>query len=277
MKRAFVFDLDGTLLTSQNRAHPNTIEALKKLRELKHINIIATGRGLISILPLLENRAIDHIDYIICSNGTLIYNVKTKNYELLGTLDPKIFEIVYEKFIKFQSILRVDAIKEDQTIFPNNQVPEWLKKFLIMDTDVKKIGSEEKMRQIVYNPNSILTQMALRNDLPIAREVTDELREELKNYNCDVFLTNSVYTDINPKGVSKLNALKHLSKKINVKLKNMYAFGDSGNDVDMLKGVGYGVAMGNATDEAMLAAKEIINHHNSDTIARFIKKILNDI
>ncbi|WAM04092.1 HAD hydrolase family protein [Mycoplasmopsis cynos] len=48
----------------------------------------------------------------------------------------------------------------------------------------------------------------------------------MKNYNCDVFLTNSVYTDINPKDVSKLNALKHLSKKINVKLKNMYAFGD---------------------------------------------------
>ena len=52
------------------------------------------------------------------------------------------------------------------------------------------------------------------------------------------------------------------------------AFGDSGNDVELLKAVGLGVAMGNARAEAKKAAVVVIGPNDSDAIAEFIDRVV---
>ncbi|MDE6861214.1 MAG: HAD hydrolase family protein, partial [Alistipes sp.] len=49
------------------------------------------------------------------------------------------------------------------------------------------------------------------------------------------------------------------------------AFGDGGNDVDMIRSAGWGVAMGNATDELKAAADYITSSIDDDGIARAIE------
>ncbi|SYV97952.1 COF family HAD hydrolase protein, partial [Mycoplasmopsis edwardii] len=125
MKKIFAYDLDGTLLTHEGVAHPETLKALKLIKEKGHINVIATGRGLMHILPLFETNAVDNIDYLICSNGALIYNMHTKTYEVISSLSPDVFEIILDKFKKYSSILRIDSIDQNQTLLPNGKVPSW--------------------------------------------------------------------------------------------------------------------------------------------------------
>ncbi|MDY6894602.1 MAG: HAD-IIB family hydrolase, partial [Thermotogota bacterium] len=55
MKKAFVFDLDGTLLNSEVRISPKTYQALKKLKEEGHLIIIASGRMYASTMYVVEN------------------------------------------------------------------------------------------------------------------------------------------------------------------------------------------------------------------------------
>ena len=59
--------------------------------------------------------------------------------------------------------------------------------------------------------------------------------------------------DIIPAGVNKGVALAWLGERIGVSLDDMVAFGDGGNDVEMLKRAGIGIAMDNAPE----AVKEI--------------------
>lgn len=77
-KKIFSYDLDGTLLMSNNKVHPVTKKAFHDVHKKGGINILNTGRGLLKVLPLLDE--FDGIDYFICSNGALIYDVKTKTY-----------------------------------------------------------------------------------------------------------------------------------------------------------------------------------------------------
>ncbi|SYV97953.1 COF family HAD hydrolase protein [Mycoplasmopsis edwardii] len=107
------------------------------------------------------------------------------------------------------------------------------------------------------------------------KKVSNELAHELRNHDCEVYLTNSVYTDVNGKNSSKFNALKVLAKELDIDIKNTVAFGDSGNDVQMLKGAGIGVAMGNATPEAKEVAVITIGHHNTGAIGEYLIELLN--
>nr|WP_308435868.1 HAD hydrolase family protein [Mycoplasmopsis bovis] len=50
-----------------------------------------------------------------------------------------------------------------------------------------------------------------------------------------VYLTNRIYTDVNPLGISKWNGLKEFMRIYNMQDCIIYAFGDSSNDVEMLQ------------------------------------------
>ncbi|MDF2036264.1 HAD hydrolase family protein [Cytobacillus oceanisediminis] len=52
------------------------------------------------------------------------------------------------------------------------------------------------------------------------------------------------------------------------------AIGDGPNDIEMLRHVGTGVAMGNACDRAKAAADFVTGHHENDGLAEFIERYL---
>ena len=60
-----------------------------------------------------------------------------------------------------------------------------------------------------------------------------------------------------PKNTSKATGIKWLCDYLGADISDTYAFGDSINDLDMLKSVGHGIAMGNGTEIAKSAAEYI--------------------
>jgi len=52
-------------------------------------------------------------------------------------------------------------------------------------------------------------------------------------------------------------------------------FGDYGNDLDMIKEVGYGVAMDNAIDRVKEVAWRVTSNNNDDGVAKMIDRVLN--
>ena len=57
-------------------------------------------------------------------------------------------------------------------------------------------------------------------------------------------------------------------------LDDIIAFGDNFNDIEMLQGVGYGVAVGNARDEVKAISDYITLNNTEDGVAHFIRKYL---
>ena len=58
-----------------------------------------------------------------------------------------------------------------------------------------------------------------------------------------------------------------------ISLKNVVAFGDNYNDIEMLKAVGLGVAVANAKEEVLQIANKVTDTNKNDGVAKAIKEL----
>ena len=92
------------------------------------------------------------------------------------------------------------------------------------------------------------TEVALRRSLDLER-----VRSILKDCPVEIEATGFAI-HIMEIGHSKLKGLRKACELIDVDLSEVAAFGDADNDAEMLSGVGFGVAVGNASARAKAAA-----------------------
>lgn len=87
-----------------------------------------------------------------------------------------------------------------------------------------------------------------------------------------LYRSKPTYIEIAPKEISKLSAIKTLLEHRfeTVKLEQCLAFGDNYNDVEMLKGVGLGVAVNNAKPEVKQVAQQITATSKNHGVAQFL-------
>lgn len=95
-------------------------------------------------------------------------------------------------------------------------------------------------------------------------DIYDVDKEIIKNYK-NVNVTNMSNTDqlnskfwliINPNGINKLKTLELLCDDLKTIPNKVIFFGDGGNDLSIIKGVGLGIAMKNADDITLSNDKE---------------------
>ena len=78
--------------------------------------------------------------------------------------------------------------------------------------------------------------------------------------------------EVNAKGVDKGRALLALAGRLGFSRGQTMACGDASNDIAMLRAAGLGVAMGNATPEAVAAADVQTDTNNNDGVAKAIRR-----
>ena len=83
--------------------------------------------------------------------------------------------------------------------------------------------------------------------------------------------------EVTRKGISKGSGLCWLSHKLGIRKEEIIAFGDSGNDVDMLQFAGIGVAMGNAERIALEAADYVTKKNTEDGIAYALEQYMPEL
>lgn len=80
--------------------------------------------------------------------------------------------------------------------------------------------------------------------------------------------------DLISRGVNKGVALNWLGEELGIQSTEMLAFGDGGNDVEMLTLVGVGVAMANAPDSVKAHADTCTGSNDEDGVMEFVEQIL---
>ena len=73
-------------------------------------------------------------------------------------------------------------------------------------------------------------------------------------------------------GCSKASGVAALARDLNIPLQEVMAIGDNNNDIQMLHTVGWGVAMGHASEVVKAAAKAITASNREDGVARAIER-----
>jgi hydroxymethylpyrimidine pyrophosphatase-like HAD family hydrolase len=81
------------------------------------------------------------------------------------------------------------------------------------------------------------------------------------------------YLEITHQGVDKAAALLTLGQQLGIAPTEMVAIGDAENDMTMLRLVGLGIAMGNASPEVQAVADWVTDTNNQDGVATAIARL----
>lgn len=254
MYKVVFFDVDGTLLSEIDRSiPPTTIEAIEKLIEKGIKVVVATGRP----YNMCEKFKMMGIDTIISANGALIKcNDKTIYKSLISTetvREVSDFAELYGHGISyFTERLAMNGIgPEDERIM------KALRETLGLTEYPEIMGSllDEVYCICLYADDSETKKFIDR--FPTLRF------ERFHGYVTNVLEETEV---------SKSIAIKRVLDYFNVCRSEAIAFGDGGNDIDMLELVGLGIAMGNGEERLKQKADFITKKASEGGISYALKK-----
>ena len=266
-------DLDGTLFKNDHESiSERNVNALKKAQE-KGIKIcIATGRTKSLIFDAVAR--VSFADYIITSNGAVTYDAKTDEIitaQLLSAeKSKKVFEIINSHSLTHEIYFEGECFLDGYSakLYNYGNISAHYLKVLKDKANVVPDLSEHIRNRGVEKIN-------------IMHVVGDEL-QEIKNSFLDIggiYVTSSIpeNLEMNNINANKGYALSALCRILDISENEVMAFGDSGNDCEMLRTAGYSFATANAWDEAKKAAKSVTLSNEDDGVAVQIEKYLESI
>lgn len=234
MIKAIFFDVDGTLMSHKLKDVPESArKSLRKLRENGVKVVIATGRHMNELLEL-PVRDIDFDGYLTL-NGQLVLD-GTRHAIASTPIDPGEMEVLAQAFtankIPFKFI--------DENGMYINYVND-----TVVDTQTATAGSIPEVGN--YHGETIYQIVAFvtASQKKLLADILDE---------CKVTSWNETGIDIIPKGGGKSVGIQKYLDEQGLDRSEVMAFGDGENDMEMLRYVGVGVAMGNASDEVKAIA-----------------------
>lgn len=287
MYKLIAIDLDGTLLNSYGQISEKNRNALNKAKEHNAEIIIASGRTTDSVRNIAND--IGAKSYIICGNGSLIYDLQKE-------------EIIYDKFIDKKKALQIIEICEQNSIYYNiytenmvitktlnNNVlfyyqenaskPDNKKTKINIVQDIYKYVEELENQNIlkitISDSNSIIFNGIIRKlrnikDIDVL-DVAHMSRKIIKT-GTEETVIEYYYTEITSKNVDKWYAIEYLMDKLNIQRQEVMAIGDNVNDKMMIENAGCGVAMGNSAPYIKESADIVVSNNNEDGVAEAIEQ-----
>lgn len=253
-KKMFVFDIDGTLLTSENQLLPSTTIALNYLKSKGHKVVLATGRSRFLIKKLLNELKIE--DYIVC-NGSAAFLKNKQVYKQV--LEPDRLANLLTYFQRAKIDVALTSLDNFCRI-SSYQVEQ-------MEQTMQSIGA--KIPE--YNP-TFLQKNEIYQGLCFCTEMAGSSFE--RNFSDFRFVRwHKHFVDVVPKHGSKAVTLLRLAEEMNIKQKDIIAFGDENNDIEMLQAAGIGIAMGNANPSVQSAADYVTAKNDEDGIVQALERL----
>lgn len=253
MKKIVFFDIDGTLLDHEKNLPSSTKEAISELKKNGVFVAIATGRAPFMFESLREEL---DIDSFVSFNGQYVVFEN---------------EVIYENPLNQEELVKLIEIANGNNhpiVFMNEKT---------MKSNVKHHHYiEESMGSLKFTHPEVDEHFyegrKIYQSLLFCEERSEI--EYMDNYSLFHFIRWHPYSvDILPAGGSKAEGIKRMIERLGFEMKDVYAFGDGLNDIEMLKAVGTGVAMGNGAEEAKKHADLITSDVAEDGIRNGLRKL----
>lgn len=261
--RAVVLDLDGTLLNSRQAISGRTKQALNHYKDLGGIVIIASGRPLRHVVPVMQS--IGEVHYLVCYNGAYVgdWSGEWRHYFPLSNplarhVSASVLRRHPEGLVLWETMREWFAnrpIQEDEwswfTISRNNQPQPRLLAPAQLST---------------LRPAKLLVPLAF--DLP---EMEPQWRERLTVMR----LHSAPFAEISGYGISKAKGVSIVLERLGFHHHEIAVFGDDVNDVPMFAAFPHSYAMRNATADVQRQASAVIASNDEEGVALQLERWLN--
>lgn len=272
--KCIALDLDRTTLTVEGTLSEGNRSALEyAIKKGIHI-VVASGRAY-ETLPA-DVLSIPGVEYAITSNGAAVYHTPTgkclKEYNLPDEIPGIVLELTkdighisYECFIHGKAFGGKEYLENPEEYGASEQSARYMKETRTIVPDIR-----EFIREHAHELNSM---DVLVPDLSMNARIQEIIRQNLS----DIYMTSSFFqlVELSNKECGKANGLRYVAEILGLEREEIAAFGDAGNDSEMLAYAGVGIAMENASQDCKAAANFITKHHDEDGVAWGIREILN--
>jgi Cof subfamily protein (haloacid dehalogenase superfamily) len=276
-------DIDGTLHSSHHEIPEETIGTLKRLAATRPDLplLLATGKAPIPTWNIAAKLPNPHI-YSVNLNGCIICKHGVKNGNAQSGIS-----FVYDKALDKGIVLHFLAVAKERNwcsiIFSYDETLSFstAMKHLSVLTDFKeplpKLHSYESLTQSVESGVLKAHKVLFIDDSDKIDDIRIELEKGARHFENDYcsLRTQPGIIEMIPSNVSKATALQWICKELDVEMRNIVAFGDSENDLDMLKQVGLGVAVANAFENVKAAADYVTASNDDSGMAKVLQALFN--
>jgi Cof subfamily protein (haloacid dehalogenase superfamily) len=264
--RLMAIDVDGTLLDGSHRLRTEVKEAVKRLAASGCAVALATARGPQAVVEIVQQLAF--APSLICFSGGWIGE--------LGSTSLRPVNIRLDRRLPANIARSIVNQAINQGVEPNVFTPETWRVRKLTDEIVEEtrivnlqpIVSEDLLADAV-EPNKIM----LISRLEAADELLPPIERSIRSISTVTFSKRN-YLEILPVGVNKAKAVATVSRLLGVDLSEVVAIGDGLNDLEMLREVGFAIAMGNALDQVKAAADLVVGSNNEAGVAQAVIEIL---
>lgn len=268
MYKLIALDIDGTLLNTEKKITPEVFNSIQEAKKQGTKVVLSTGRPLPGVTPLLQELNLtDDGDYVICFNGAVVQEVKSK--KVLCNLEMKFddFNLIYnEIYKKHDTFIHINT--PTSLVTPNEIPGEYTKleakinQIPIKHIPIEHINDNIKFCKVMITDNPEKLELIMKN-------IPDYFYDKYTIVRSAPFFLEFLNKDAN-----KGNALKSLCKSIDIPIEKAIAVGDEENDQHMIKYAGLGVAMGNARESIKDIADFVTTSNNDHGVANVINKFI---
>ena len=265
-KKLIAIDLDGTTLNQDSMITSKTKETLKKAINAGHHVSIATGRPFRMSHQFYQQ--LELTTPMVNFNGALVH-IPNQHWD--GERETLINREIAFEILSQKKQLNLDFIAAE------NRDTFFIDSFDFFDEKIfasSRPGEKNLLspKNLTTNPTSLL----VRTDKRFAGAVSAELTRQFGSY-VDVRTWGgpTAILEIVSKGIQKAKGVQEIANYLSIDQKDVIAFGDEHNDLELLDYAGWGVAMANSTDQLKGIANDVTPLSNQeDGLAVYLEKLL---
>lgn len=255
-------DVDGTIVDHDGALSARVRDAIQELdRRGAHV-VIATGRGVVATVPILEELQLRR-GFAVSSNGavTLLVDHRVNGgFEILETksFDPEPTLRAMHRELP-QALLMVEA--PDTTRYVTGEFP----------------NGELHGEAHVVTLDELVTIPAVRVTLRLpghGSQAMHDLVERAGLHTTTYAVGWTAWLDVAPDGVTKASGLEGVRRRLGVAESATVSVGDGSNDHDMFEWSAWSIAMGQATEQTRGYADSVTGSVVEDGLADVIDALL---
>ncbi|MBQ3235350.1 MAG: HAD family phosphatase [Clostridia bacterium] len=256
MKRykILVSDFDGTLASSQNKISEVNLSAINGFVSRGGIFVLSSGRATDGISKILLSQGFSGL--LSSFNGAVLYDLNEK-------------KILASKCVPTHLCLRfIDYATKNGLYYHLYGETGFYFPF-----ETERTSLYERLTLVqgknIENMYSFVESTCASTPKILVFDDKDKLDAHFSAIvsllpECDVVRSTDNMIDINLKGVNKGSALDLIAQNFCVRVEDIIAVGDAGNDLAMIERECLSVAVANATEEIKAVAKVISPYTNDD-------------
>jgi len=266
--KMIVIDIDGTLLTPEGIITTPTLEAVRATQQARIVVTLATARRYSNTNIIANDLGLD--TPLILYDGALIIQHPHKTILHIQLLPANVGQQAVDMLVrhKLQPVVHPFKGTEEQiwtgpAAFDNPWVVTY---FASAPEQVQRMPFE---KLCTGHPDPIRV-VAFASE-----EIIYTLLPEVAALDCNWTITRrgnfgSAELAIMNSSCSKASGVIELARYLSIPLEQIMAIGDNNNDIEMLRTVGWGVAMGQASEAVKSAARAVTASNREDGVAKAI-------